>query len=76
MADPVLVTLMLLHLAVPAGLFLNLADRSLQLAIVPCILISIGAFVTAYKIIPSVAAMTAAAGMSGKDLNKKDGKQM
>eukprot|EP00026_Physarum_polycephalum_P010711 Phypoly_transcript_10886.p1 GENE.Phypoly_transcript_10886~~Phypoly_transcript_10886.p1 ORF type:complete len:392 (+),score=43.03 Phypoly_transcript_10886:127-1176(+) len=44
------------------------------MAIVPCIILSIGAFITALKLIPSVGVMTAAAGLSGKDLNKKDGK--
>lgn len=74
--DPVLSLFIIMHLAVPGGLFLYLVDVSIQMAIIPCILLAIGAFVTAYKIIPSVAVMTAAAGMSGKDLNKRDGKQI
>lgn len=72
--DPVLLTIFLLHLAVPSALFLRLNDISVQMAIVPCIVLSIGAFLTTFKLIPSVGVMTAAAGLSGKDLNKKDGK--
>lgn len=72
--DPVLSVLFLIHLAVPAGLFFSIVDSSTQLAVLPCILLSIAAFATAHKLIPSVAVMTAQAGMSGKDLNKKDGK--
>jgi len=72
--DKTLSVFFLLHLAVPAGLFFNLANKHIQQAILPCIVLSVGAFLTAYNIIPSVAAMTAQAGMSGKDLNKKDGK--
>jgi len=72
--DPVLLTVFIIHLAVPAGLFLCIADVSIQLAIVPCIILSICAFFTALKLIPSVATMTAAAGLSGKDLNKSNGK--
>ena len=74
--DPVLLTIVLLHLAVPASLFLLLTDVSIQAAIVPCILLSIGAFITTLNVIPSIGVMTAAAGLSGKDLNKKDGKIM
>jgi hypothetical protein len=74
--DPVLLAIFLAHLAVPTGLFLYLTDVSTQLAIIPCIILSVGAFFTALNLIPSVGVMTAAAGLSGRDLNKKDGKTM
>lgn len=90
--DNLLRVIFLLHLAVPGVLLLNLltgqslwhagqkvAAESVQglgRAVLPCILLSVAAFITAHRIIPSIAAMTQAAGMSGKDLNKKDGKIM
>jgi len=72
--DPILASLVLLHLAVPAGLLWNLADWNIQVSLLPCIALSFGAFLVAYRIIPSVAIMTAAADMSGKDMNKRDGR--
>lgn len=70
---PLLSSIILLHLAVPAGLLWNINDITILSSILPCIALSIFAFLIAYQLIPSVAIMTADAGMSGRDLNKNDG---
>ncbi len=73
--DTTLAFFIFLHLTVPGLLFANLT-WDLQQTILPCIALSFFSFFLAYRIIPSVAEMTKKAGMSGKDLNKKDGKEM
>lgn len=87
--DNVLKVILLLHLAVPGLLLFNLLSgqgwiqaiqqgqvQGLAQSVIPCVLLAVAAFITAHKLIPSVAVMTQAAGMHGKDLNKKDGKIM
>lgn len=70
----ILPAFILLHLAVPAGLLWNLENDIIQTSsVLPCIIISLGAFMVSYQLIPSVSVMTAGAGLSGRDLNKRNG---
>eukprot|EP01111_Echinosteliopsis_oligospora_P011606 TRINITY_DN3869_c0_g1_i1.p1 TRINITY_DN3869_c0_g1~~TRINITY_DN3869_c0_g1_i1.p1 ORF type:complete len:384 (+),score=53.77 TRINITY_DN3869_c0_g1_i1:101-1252(+) len=76
MVDKTLTTIVLVHLAIPFFLFLNLQNRDVQFSLLQSILLSIGGFALAYKLIPSIAAMTSSANMTGRDLNKRDRKAL
>jgi UDP-N-acetylglucosamine--dolichyl-phosphate N-acetylglucosaminephosphotransferase len=71
--DGSLFLLITVHLIPAFLLFANLNDARVQSNVIQSALLSFTGFVVAYKLIPSVAALTKAAGMHGIDLNKKKG---
>jgi len=68
-----LLVLIIVHLIPPLLLFASLDNVKLQSHIIQSALLSVGGFFVAYKLIPSVASLTMAAGMHGIDLNKRKG---